>query len=168
METEETPLSRVVQYNVRSLATAIIAASAAAAAAALGLPVWGMFLGWVSALAGGQTLREVFFGYVCFVAGIGIGAVGILIVGRLEPAIGSLSFGVAVLCMGTVIVSMRKAPHFNVVPNFILGVLGIFALHAERIGAGALRLAAPALIGAIGVWLAYRLQARLNARSVKH
>jgi hypothetical protein len=45
MEIEETPLSRLVQYNVRSLASAIIAATAAASSAALGLPVWGMFLG---------------------------------------------------------------------------------------------------------------------------
>jgi hypothetical protein len=168
MEIEGTALSRAIEYNVRSLVTAIIAATAAATSAAFGLPVWGMFLGWVCALAGGQTLKEVFFSYVCFAAGIGIGAVGTLIVGRLEPAIGPLSSGVAVLCMATVIVSMRKAPRFNLVPNFILGVLGIFALHAERIGAGALQLAEPALIGAIGVWLAYRLQARLSARSMKH
>jgi len=149
---------RIMQYNLQSIAIAIVAAAAAAICAMLVWPVWAMFLGWVAALTVGRSAREISYSYACFVAGVGIGAVGTIAVGRLTPIIGPLANGVAVLGMASVIVSMRKAPYVNVASSYILGVLGIFALHPNFIVIGALKIAAPAAVGASGAWLASRLQ----------
>jgi len=153
---------RVLRYNVQTTATAMVAASAAAICALLGWPVWAMFLGWVTALTTGRSLREISCSYLCFVGGIGIGTAGALAVGHLNPIMGPLASGAAVLGMATVIVSMRKVPYMNVVSSYILGVLGIFALHPGFIVIGASKVAAPAAVGATGVWLATRLQSAIS------
>jgi hypothetical protein len=51
-------------------------------------------------------------------------------------------------------------PLFNFVPSYILGVIGIFALHPAAIGVAVVKIAAPSAIGAVGVWLARLALAR--------
>jgi hypothetical protein len=48
----------------------------------------------------------------------------------------------------------RSGNLMNFVPSYILGVIGIFALHPTAIGVAVVKIAAPSAIGALGVWLA--------------
>jgi Protein of unknown function (DUF1097) len=155
------PPSGFLRYNAQTLAASILAGTAAGICALLGWPVWGMFLGWVAAFAAGQRFDQVVRSYVCFVAGIGIGAAGTVAVTRLSPFVGPIASGIVVLVMATIIASTRKLPYANIVPNFILGVLGIFAFHSGLFDPAGIQVAAAGAVGAIGVWLASRLQHRI-------
>ena len=156
------PSSGFLRYNAQILAASIMAGTAAGTCALLGWPVWAMFLGWVAAFAAGRRFKEVVRGYVCFVAGIGIGAAGTVAVTDLSPFVGPIASGIVVFVMATIIASMRKAPYANIVPNFILGVLGIFAFHSGLFDIAGVKVAAAGAIGAIGVWIASRLQTKIG------
>jgi hypothetical protein len=160
------PPSGFLRYNSQTLAASILAGAAAGICALVGWPVWGMFLGWVAAFAAGQRFAQVVRSYVCFVAGIGIGAAGTVAVTRLSPFVGPIASGVVVLVMATIIASTRKLPYANIVPNFILGVLGIFAFHSGLFDLAGIKVAAAGAVGAIGVWLASRLQHRIASSAV--
>jgi hypothetical protein len=121
-----------------------------------------MFLGWVGAFAAGHALKEVLRSYVCFVAGIVIGAAGTVAVTDLSPFVGPIASGIVVFAMATIIVSMRKAPYANIVPNFTLGVLGIFAFHSGLFDIAGVKVAAAGAVGAAGVWIASRLQTKIG------
>jgi hypothetical protein len=155
------PAARFLRYNSQTLAASIMAGTAAAICAFLGWPVWAMFLGWVAAFAAGQRLKEVVRSYICFAAGIGIGAAGTAAVTVLNPFVGPLASGIVVFVMATIIASTRKLPYANIVPNFILGVLGIFAFHAGFFDIAGIKVAAAGAVGAVFVWIAGRLQNKI-------
>jgi len=159
------PVSRqsrgFLRYNAQTLAASILAGTAAGMCAFLGWPVWAMFLGWVAAFAAGGRVDEVVRSYVCFVAGIGIGAAGTVAVTDLIPYVGPIASGIVVFVMATIIASTRKMPYANIVPNFILGVLGIFAFHSGLFDIAGVKVAAAGAVGAAGVWIANRLQHRI-------
>jgi Protein of unknown function (DUF1097) len=147
-------MSPAIRYNIQTLIMSGMAATAAGISAASGWSAWAMFLGWVAALTVGPSLQEICRSYACLFAGIWIGAAGTILVADLRPSIGPFADALAVLGMATTIASTRKLPLFNVVPSYILGVIGIFALHPTAIGVAVAKIAAPSAIGAIGVWLA--------------
>ena len=157
------PMAGFLRYNSQTLAASITAGTAAAICALLGWPVWAMFLGWVAAFAAGQRIKEVVRSYVCFLAGICIGAAGTVAVTGLNPYLGPVSMGIVVFFMATIIASTRKMPYANIVPNFILGVLGIFAFHAGHFDIAGVKVAAAAAVGAAFVWVAGRLQNKIAA-----
>jgi uncharacterized protein DUF1097 len=160
-----TPLSRpasgFLRYNAVTLAASILAGTAAGICALLGWPVWAMFLGWVAAFAAGVRLTEVVRSYLCFVAGVGIGAAGTVAVTDLSPFVGPIASGIVVFVMATIIASTRQMPYANIVPNFILGVLGIFAFHSGLFDIAGVKVAAAGAVGTTGVWIASRLQHRI-------
>lgn len=155
------PVSGFLRYNAVTLAASVLAGTAAGICALLGWPVWAMFLGWVAAFAAAGRLDEVVRSYVCFVAGIVIGAAGTLAVTGLSPFVGPIASGIVVFVMATIIASTRKMPYTNIVPNFILGVLGIFAFHSGLFDLAGVNVAAAGAVGATGVWIASRLQLRI-------
>jgi hypothetical protein len=153
-------MSPAVRYNFQTLILSGMAATAAGISAASGWSAWAMFLGWVAALTAGPSLQEIFRSYACLFAGIWIGAAGTILVGDWRPSIGPFADALVVLGMATTIASTRKLPLMNFVPSYILGVIGIFALHPTGIGVAVVKIAAPSAIGAFGVWLARLALAR--------
>jgi hypothetical protein len=153
-------MSPAIRYNLQTLIMSAMAATAAGISAASGWSAWAMFLGWVAALTVGPSLQEISRSYACLFAGIWIGAAGTILVGDLRPSIGPFADALAVLGMATTIASTRKMPLLNFVPSYILGVIGIFALHPAAIGVAVVRIAAPSAIGALAVWLARLALAR--------
>ncbi|HEY0799729.1 MAG TPA: DUF1097 domain-containing protein [Steroidobacteraceae bacterium] len=150
-----------MRYHLQTVSTAFMAAAAAGLCAGVGWPVWAMFLGWVASLIAGDAFKDIFRSYCCLAMGVTIGAAGLLSVAALSPMIGALAYAVTVFGMATLIVSTRQMPFANVVPSYILGVVGMFALHPELIGAAAVKIAAPGAVGSISVWLASRLRKRI-------
>jgi uncharacterized protein DUF1097 len=161
----ESMLSGVVQYNVQTLIAASIAASCAGISAALGCPAWAMFLGWVAALVTDHSFKEICNSYVCLLIGIAIGAVGTVLVGDLRPSMGPFADALVILGMASIIASMRRMPRFHYLPSYILGVIGMFAIHADRLGLGVIKVVAPSALGASGIWFATRLQMRIAKKS---
>jgi hypothetical protein len=158
-------LSGVVQYNVQTLVAASIAATCAGISAALGCPAWAMFLGWVAALITDRSFKEISNSYACLLVGIAIGAVGSAFVGDLRPGMGPFADAIVILGMASIIASMRKMPRLHYVPSYILGVIGMFAIHANTLGTGVIKVVFPSALGASGLWLATRLQMRIAKKS---
>jgi hypothetical protein len=158
-------ISGVVQYNVQTLVAASIAACCAGISAALGCPAWAMFLGWVAALITDHSFKEISYSYACLLLGIGIGAVGSIFVGDLRPSMGPFADAIVILGMASIIASMRNMPRFHYLPSYILGVIGMFAIHADALGIGIIKVVAPSALGAGGIWLATRLQMRIAEKS---
>ena len=159
-------LQSFLRYNAQTFAASILAGTAAGICALLGWPVWAMFLGWVAAFSAGGRFDQVVRSYVCFVLGIGIGAAGTVAVTGLSPYVGPVASGIVVLVMATIIASTRKMPYANIVPNFILGVLGIFAFHSGLFDIAGVKVAAAGAVGATCVWIASRLQHRIASPTV--
>jgi uncharacterized protein DUF1097 len=157
--------SGLVQYNVQTLVAASIAASCAGISAALGWPAWAMFLGWVAALITDHSFKEICNSYACLLVGIAIGAVGSVFVGDLRPGMGPFADALVILGMASIIASMRKMPRLHYLPSYILGVIGMFAIHADRLGLGVIKVIAPSALGAGGIWLATRLQLTIATKS---
>jgi hypothetical protein len=158
-------LSRAVQYNLQTLVAASIAATCAGISAALGCPAWAMFLGWVAALITDHTFAEISNSYACLLGGVVIGAVGSIFVGHLRPSVGPFADALVILVMASIIASMRKMPRFHYLPSYILGVIGMFAIHADSLGIGVIKVLAPSALGASGIWVATRLQMRMAKKS---
>lgn len=141
---------------------ALVTAAAAAAALLAGLPLWVMFVGWISYYTRGVTNRDGLLNLAGVFIGLLIGLGAALLLGQFGPEptllerVG-LIFGVAM-----VVLSLRFLPKVNNLLAFFLGLVTFFAAHAEPALASLIPLAAAAAIGAAGGAIAHALQLRLK------
>ena len=129
------------------------------------VPVWAMFVGWISYFTRGLDLKQGAINLACVLVGVllGIGAAQGLAV--LTPHLGSYALAVIVFAITVVALSLAKAPMLNNVLGFFLGLVAYFASHQPPSLATFRMLAVAAALGAIAGFLAHALQKRMAQRS---
>jgi hypothetical protein len=145
-----------------TIVEAIVTAAAAAAVLLAGLPLWVMFVGWISYYTRGVTVRDGLLNHVCVAIGMVIGLGAALALRQLGPEPALPAQVALVFAVALVVLSLRFLPKANNLLAFFLGLVTFFAAHAEPALASLIPLWAAAAIGAIGGAVAHALQLRLR------
>jgi hypothetical protein len=144
-----------------TVTAALTASIAAGLSAALTLPVWAMFIGWVSFFTRGASARDAAVNAACVALGLGFGMVAALALGAVGPSLGALALPVVVFTVAIVVVSLRAAPVVNNIVCYFLGLIAFFASHFKPTVASFSQLAAAVALGATAAWVAHTLQHRI-------
>ena len=136
----------------------IVAALAATLSAlVLEVPVWAMFVGWISYFTRGLTLRHGAVNLVCVLAGIGLGIGAGAGMQALSPQVGAAALTLVVFTVALIVLSLRHLPVFNNLPGFFLGLVAYFASHQPPVWATFAELGLAAMVGAVAAFLAASL-----------
>jgi hypothetical protein len=120
-----------LRFLAVSVAAALTAAAAAHASTLLAIPVWAMFMGWVSYYTRGHSGRDGLVNYACLLLGIVLGLLAVMAVGVLAPSLGSFALPIVVLMIATLVVSLRAMPLLSNIPAHFLGLITVFAAHVQ-------------------------------------
>ena len=140
----------------------MVAATAAYFSLLATLPVWAMFMGWVTYNSRGHSARDGALNFACFALGLVIAMEAVAAAGALAPAVGIFSLPLVVLATALIVVSLRSVPGVNNVLAYFLGLITVFAAHVEPSFAAIAPLGAAGAIGAVAAWAASTLQGRLS------
>lgn len=152
--------------NLRmTVAEALVTAAAAAAVLLLGLPLWAMFVGWISYYTRGVTVRDGLLNYLCVIIGLLLGLGAAFVTQVLGPPPTFFEQVVVIFGVALVVLSLRFLPGANNLLAFFLGLVTFFAAHAEPTFVALLPLAGAAAIGAIAGAAAHTLGSRLAPHS---
>lgn len=151
------------------LGESVVASSAATLSVlVLEVPVWAMFVGWISFFTRGLTLRQGAINLVCVLIGVGLGIGAAHAMAALGQHLGAYAISVVVFAITVVALSLAKAPVFNNLLGFFLGLVAYFASHLPPSPASFAELALAALIGSIAAFLAHALQVYVLGERVRH
>lgn len=145
------------------LGESVVASSAATLSVmAFDVPVWAMFVGWISFFTRGLNLRQGAINLACVLVGVilGIGAAHCMT--ALTPVLGSYAISVVVFGVTIVALSLAKAPVFNNLLGVFLGLVAYFASHQPPSVTTLGMLALAATLGATAAFLAHSLQKRMH------
>lgn len=145
-----------------TVAEAMIAASAAGLSLLAEVPIWAMFIGWISYFTRGMDLRNGAVNLGCVIIGVGLGMAAGLSVSALAPVLGTPAQIVVVFGLALVVLSLRFLPTFNNLLGFFLGLVAFFASHLQPGLPTLLTLSSAALLGAAAAWTASTVQHRLE------
>jgi len=137
----------------------VIASSAATlSVVAFEIPVWAMFVGWISFFTRGLSLRQGIINLACVLIGIVLGIGAAHAMAALAPYLGSYAMSAVVFAITIIALLLVKAPVVNNLPAVFLGLVAYFALHQPpSMGTfGTLTLATA--LGATAAFLAHSLQ----------
>ena len=134
---------------------------ATAAVLLLGLPLWVMFVGWISYYTRGVTVRDGLLNYLGVIIGLLLGLGAALVVQALGSPPTFFKQVAVIFGVALVVLSLRFLPKVNNLLTFFLGLVTVFAACAEPTFVAVLPLAGAAAIGAIASAVAHSLQLRL-------
>lgn len=158
----------MLSANTRTQIKIIAGESAVASVAAtlcvlvLGVPVWVMFVGWISYFTRGFTLRQGVLNLASVWVGLLLGIGAALLMAGLNPFFGSYTISVVVMLVAMIALSLAKMPLINNLLGFFLGLVTYFASHLAPSLAAFTELAVATTLGAIAAWLAHTLQLKLQ------
>lgn len=142
--------------------SAVASSAATLCVAVFEVPVWAMFIGWISFFTRGANFRHGLVNLACVLGGVtlGIGAASLL--SLLTPHLEVFAVGAVVFAITVVTLSLAKAPVFNNLLGFFLGLVAYFASHQPPSFAAFGSLALAAALGTTAAFLAHSLQKRLQ------
>lgn len=149
------------------LGESVVASSAATVSTLLlELPVWAMFIGWIAFFTRGLNWRSGLVNLSCVLIGLllGIGAAHAL--GALNPLFGTYAISVVVVVVTGIALSLARAPVFNNLLGFFLGLVAYFASHLPPSPATLLTLGLAVAIGTAAGFLAHAWQHYINAAAL--
>jgi hypothetical protein len=149
-----------LRFLAISVAAALTAAAAAHASTLLAIPVWAMFMGWVSYYTRGHSGRDGLVNYACLL-GIVLGLLAVMAVGVLAPSLGSFALPIVVLMIATLVVSLRAMPLLSNIPAYFLGLITVFAAHVQPGLCVLVELGMAGAIGSSAAWFAACWQKKL-------
>jgi len=126
------------------------------------VPVWAMFIGWISFFTRGLTLQHGIINLACVLIGVILGICAAQALSMLTPHLDSYAISVVVFAITVITLSLAKAPIFNNLLSIFLGLVAYFALHTPQsiTAFGVLVLATT--LGATAAFLAHFLQKYLQ------
>lgn len=154
------PPSRA-RFVAVSAAAATVAATAAYVSGLASVPVWAMFVGWVAFYSRGHSAREGVANLLCLGLGMVIGLGAISAVGAFGPQLGSAALPLVVLVVALLVVSLRGVPVLNNILGYFLGVITMFAAHAEPGISAFMTFGSAGALGGFAAWLARVWQGRI-------
>jgi hypothetical protein len=140
--------------------SAVATVAATVSALVLEVPVWAMFVGWISYFTRGVNLRHGLINLACVLVGIGLGIAAGAATHALTPQLGSTTLTVVVFAVGMVVLSLRHVPVFNNLLGFFLGLVAYFASHQPPSWSVFADLALAAAVGTAAACIATMLQRR--------
>jgi Protein of unknown function (DUF1097). len=144
-----------------TLGESVVATVAATISAlVLEVPVWAMFVGWISYFTRGVNLRQGLINLTCVFTGLGLGIAAGAATHALTPHLGSATLTVVVFAMSVVVLSLRHLPVFNNLLGFFLGLVAFFASHQPPSWSAFADLGLAAGIGTTAACIATVLQRR--------
>ena len=141
----------------------VIASSAATLSVmAFEVPVWAMFVGWISFFTRGLSLKQGAINLACVLIGVTLGIGAAHAMAALTPILGSYAISAVVFAITVVALSLAKAPVFNNLLGFFLGLVAYFASHQPPSITTFGMLALAVTLGATAAFLAHSLQTRVH------
>lgn len=141
----------------------VIASSAATLSVmALEVPVWAMFVGWISFFTRGMNLRQGIVNLACVLIGLMLGIGAAHATAALTPLLGDFAITAVVFAITVIALSLAHAPVFNNLLGFFLGLVAYFASHQPPSLPTFGMLATAAALGAVAACLAHGLQKRVQ------
>lgn len=141
----------------------VIASSAATLSVmALEVPVWAMFVGWISFFTRGLNLRQGAINLACVMIGVLLGMGAAHFMAALAPWLGSYAITAVVFAITIIVLSLGRAPVFNNLLGIFLGLVAYFASHQPASLSAFGMLATAATLGAVAAYLAHALQKRIH------
>lgn len=130
------------------------------------LPIWAMFIGWISFFTRGLNLKQGTINLACVLIGVTLGIAAAHAMAALTPLLGSYAISAVVFAITGVALSLVKAPVFNNLLGFFLGLVAYFASHEPPSMATFGMLALSATLGTAAAYLAHALQRRIRHHSL--
>ena len=150
--------------NVFPLAVvALVAAISSVIVARLSIPVWTMFIGWISFVAGGMSSKTALRSYVCDLLGVALGFIGALLISGGAGALGgdfALLLGVFVIVFAALLA--QHLPFANLVVCYFIGMTTFFASGLAPVASTGLLLAAGLFAGVASGLIAVTLSGFLT------
>ncbi|MBO1110458.1 DUF1097 domain-containing protein [Bordetella petrii] len=145
---------------------AVIASSAATlSTVALEVPVWAMFVGWISFFTRGLNLKQGMINLACVLIGLALGTGAAHVMAVLTPVLGDYAISAVVFIITGAALSLARAPVFNNLLGCFLGLVAYFAYHQPPSVSKLAVLAMATTLGATAAFLAHALQARIRQRA---
>ncbi|ARB45277.1 MULTISPECIES: DUF1097 domain-containing protein [Gammaproteobacteria] len=146
----------------------VIASSAATLSVmAFEVPVWAMFVGWISFFTRGLNLKQGVINLACVLIGVALGIAAAQVMAVLTPVLGSYAISAVVFAVTVIALSLAKAPVFNNLLGFFLGLVAYFASHQPPSVMAFGMLALAATLGAAAAFAAFSLQKKIQ-RNAAH
>ncbi|CUR48261.1 DUF1097 domain-containing protein [Alloalcanivorax xenomutans] len=146
----------------------VIASSAATLSVmAFEVPVWAMFVGWISFFTRGLNLKQGVINLACVLIGVALGIGAAQVMAVLTPLLGSYAISAVVFAVTVIALSLAKAPVFNNLLGFFLGLVAYFASHQPPSVMAFGILALAATLGAAAAFAAFSLQKKIQ-RNAAH
>jgi len=137
----------------------VIASSAATLSVlAFEIPVWAMFVGWISFFTRGLNLQQGIINVACVLIGVMLGIAAAHGLAALTPYLDTYAISAVVFAITIIALSLAKAPAVNNLPAIFLGLVAYFALHQPPSMATFGTLTLATTLGAIAAFLAHSLQ----------
>lgn len=144
----------------------VIASSAATLSMlAFEVPVWAMFVGWISFFTRGLNLQHGIINLVCVLVGVSLGIGAAHVQTALTPYLGSYAISAVVFTITIIALSLTKAPAVNNLAAIFLGLVAYFALHQPPSIATFGTLTLATALGATAAFLAHTLQKHIRHRT---
>lgn len=144
-----------------TLGESVVATVAATVSAlVLEVPVWAMFVGWISYFTRGINLRQGLINLACVFIGIWLGMAAGAATHALRPYLGASTLTIVVFAVSVVVLSLRHLPVFNNLLGFFLGLVAFFASHQSPSWSAFADLGLAAAVGTTAACIATVLQRR--------
>lgn len=144
------------------LGESVIASSAATVGVlAFEVPVWAMFIGWISFFTRGLNLKQGTINLACVLVGVLLGIGAAHAMGALAPRLGDYAITAVVFAITLITLSLARLAVVNNLLGFFLGLVTYFASHQPPSVSTFAMLALAATLGAAAAYLAHALQTRL-------
>ncbi len=148
------------------LGESVVASSAATISVMLlDVPVWAMFVGWISFFTRGLTLRQGLINFACLLMGVTLGIGAAHALAALTPHLGAYAITGVVFAITIIALSLAKAPVFNNLLCFFLGLVAYFAFHQPPTLTTFATLSLAAAVGVAAAFLAHSLQKLIQRRA---
>ncbi len=150
------------------LGESVVASSAATLSVmAFEVPVWAMFVGWISFFTRGLNLKAGAVNLICVLTGVVMGIGAAHAMAALTPVMGGYAISVVVFAITVIALSLAKAPVFNNLLGFFLGLVAYFASHQPPSFTAFWMLGLAATLGTTAAFIAHTLQKHLQ-QNVAH
>lgn len=141
------------------LGESVVASSAATLSALmLEVPVWAMFVGWLAFFTRGLNLRHGLVNLACVLIGVGLGIGAAHTLDELGQHLGAYALTVVVFAITGIALTLAKAPVFNNLLGFFLGLVAYFASHLPPSLGTLLQLGLAAAVGTAAALVAHAWQ----------
>jgi hypothetical protein len=153
-------ITAIGRFLALSAVAGVVAAAAAYLSTLAAVPVWAMFMGWVSYFTRGHSAHDGLINYLCLALGLLIGFAAAAALAVLGPVLATFTLPIVVFSVGVLVVSLRALPALNNVPSYFLGVISVFAAHAAPTLEAFAELCAASALGCLAAWVVSAVQAK--------